>query len=321
MRSKLGIVAVGLGLILTSFGPALGRADVPIPAQLPALAPTAAFDPVVEADIAEKGYHIGEINDGVYWVTDGNHQAMVVVSSQGVILVDAPEPLPFFAPTPVLDAIAEVTDKPVTHMIYSHAHTDHIGGAGVVKAAFPDVEIIAHEETKKLLLAAADPKRPVPDRTFRRRMKLRVGEKRLELSYLGNTHLEGNIFIHAPDQKVLMAIDIVFPGWVPFRRLGLSNDIPGWIAGQDQILGFPFETLIAGHSTRLGTREDVFAQKAYVDDIVASVEAADMDALLDAKYIEGPHPGDDPLALGGAEAFNFSTCEAYFVVRRLGVQH
>ena len=41
--------------------------------------------------------------------------------------------------------------------------------------------------------------------------------------------------------------------------------------------------------------------------------------VLDAKYTEGVTPGDNPKALAGAEAFNFSNCEAYFVARRLGV--
>jgi glyoxylase-like metal-dependent hydrolase (beta-lactamase superfamily II) len=35
--------------------------------------------------------------------------------------------------------IAEITDKPITHFIYSHAHTDHIGGANTVVEAFPSV--------------------------------------------------------------------------------------------------------------------------------------------------------------------------------------
>jgi len=41
--------------------------------------------------------------------------------------------------------------------------------------------------------------------------------------------------------------------------------------------------------------------------------------FLYAKYMEGVSSGDNPKALAGAEAFNFSNCEAYFVARRLGV--
>ena len=41
--------------------------------------------------------------------------------------------------------------------------------------------------------------------------------------------------------------------------------------------------------------------------------------VLDAKYTEGAIAGDNSKALAGAESFNFSNCEAYFVARRLGV--
>ena len=39
---------------------------------------------------------------------------------------------------------------PITHMIYSVARTDHIGGAGAIKATFPNVEIIAQDKTNQI---------------------------------------------------------------------------------------------------------------------------------------------------------------------------
>ena len=41
-------------------------------------------------------------------------------------------------------AIVEVTDKPIAHLIYSHAHTDHIGGA---RSLGGQPIIVAHAET------------------------------------------------------------------------------------------------------------------------------------------------------------------------------
>ena len=66
----------------------------------------------------------------------------------------------------MVPAIAEITDKPITHLIYSHAHSDHIGGAYTVVKAFPDVKVIAHKRTKEILVRAKDPKRPVPHQAF-----------------------------------------------------------------------------------------------------------------------------------------------------------
>ena len=40
--------------------------------------------------IGAKGYHVGEYGDGAYWVTDGLYNSMLVVSKEGVIVIDAP---------------------------------------------------------------------------------------------------------------------------------------------------------------------------------------------------------------------------------------
>ena len=74
-----------------------------------------------------KGYFVEEINDGVYWVTEGTYQVMFVTTGEGVIVADAPPSIG----ANILNAIAEVTDEPITHVIYSHSHADHISAAGI----------------------------------------------------------------------------------------------------------------------------------------------------------------------------------------------
>ena len=43
-----------------------------------------------------------------------------------------------------IDAIREITDKPIKAVIYSHGHADHVGGSAAFKAAAPDAQFIAH---------------------------------------------------------------------------------------------------------------------------------------------------------------------------------
>ena len=71
-----------------------------------------------------------------------------------------------------------------------------------------------------------------------------------------------------------MLIDVIFPGWVPFLQLAVSTDVPGYLEAHDQVLAFDFETLISGHVTRLGTREDVETQKEYLSDVGANAAQA-----------------------------------------------
>src|SRR5262249_39449787 len=67
--------------------------------------------------------------------------------------------------------------------------------------------------------------------------------------------------------------DVVFPGWVPFKGLAVSQDIPGWAHAQDVAMSYPWQTLVAGHLGRLGTRADVDLQRQYVADLTASARA------------------------------------------------
>ncbi|MDH3677626.1 MAG: MBL fold metallo-hydrolase [Nitrosopumilus sp.] len=216
-----------------------------------------------------KGYFVEEISDGLYWVTDGAYQGMFLVTGQGVIAVDAPLSIG----QNYLKAIEEVTDEPITHVIYSHNHIDHIGAASI----FPEnATIIAHKWTADKLEIRDDPNRPVPTVTFEEKYTLELGNQILELEYHGPMHVPGNIFIYAPQQKVLMLVDVVFPGWVPFKDLAMAEDIPFFIYSHDKILEYDFETYIGGHLTRLGTPEDVQIQKEYFDDIQRNAAAANI---------------------------------------------
>ncbi len=175
-----------------------------------------------------KGYRVQDLGSGLYMITDNAIQSMFLVYDRGVVVIDAPQNLAVYIPK----AIAELTNNPITHLIYSHSHADHIGGA---KALGGHPIIIAHEETLRLLKRDADPNRPLPTLTFSDKYTLRVGKQVLELSYHGNAHEPGNIFIYAPAQRVLMVVDIVFPGWMPWRRFALAQDIPAYFAQVEEI--------------------------------------------------------------------------------------
>ncbi len=87
-------------------------------------------------------------------------------------------------------------------------------------------------------------------------------------------HVPGNIFIYAPQQKVLMLVDVIFPGWTPFKDLAMAEDVPFFIYSHEKILEYDFETYIGGHLTRLGTPEDVKIQKEYFQDIQTNAAMA-----------------------------------------------
>lgn len=182
-------------------------------------------------------------------------------------MIDVPPTLAAALPA----AIAEVTAAPVTHVIYTHSHGDHIGVAGVL---FPDATFVSHRETAATLERRGDARRPVPRRTFRDRVRLPFGSQGMELVYPGPNHEPGNIMVWVPGAATLMWVDVVFPGWVPFKDLALAQDVPGTLAGHDTALSIPFETFVGGHLTRLGTRTDVEVARTFLRDVRAAAGAA-----------------------------------------------
>lgn len=218
--------------------------------------------------IPSKGYLVEEIRDNLYWVTDGVYNTMFLVSNDGVIAVDAP---PSLGEKYVM-AIKEVTDLPIKFVIYSHSHADHIGAAGSI---FPDnVTYIAHEDTANLLKIANDSKRPISSVTFKDHYNVTLGNQTLELDYNGLNHEPGNIYIYAPKQKTLMLVDVVFPGWAPFKDLAITSFVPGFVKAHEIVLTYDFDSFIGGHLTRLGTVDDVKIQREFVNDLINASRTA-----------------------------------------------
>lgn len=269
-----GVTWIGATLVVQGEGPP-GAPGAPYP-NMPALAPIgvrvdsylhvpdSAKGPAIEA---AKGYRTQRLGDRLYMITDGAYQSMFMTYEDGVVVVDAPPPYA----SSIRRAISEVSDKPITHLIYSHAHSDHIGGA---KSIGGQPVIIAHAETNRLLERAKDPNRPVPTVTFDDQYRLSVGSQVLELSYHGNAHLPGNVFIYAPKQRTLMVVDVIFPGWMPWRRFAVAQDVPAYFEQVKKINSWDFDTLVGGHVARTGTRADVSMQLAFMDDLKTAAQAA-----------------------------------------------
>lgn len=246
--------------------------------------PATAVGPVIPST----GWLVQSFGGGAYAVLDGTYQALFFVSDKGVIVVDNPPTLGHN----LVYAIGNTTNIPVTHFVYSHSHGDHAGGASLFNNG--KVIYIAHEETKFRINEAPDAGRPLPSVTFKKSKTLTVGNQTLELEYKGPNHEPGNIFIYAPKQKVLAVIDVVFPGWVPFAELSVSDDIPGWLKAHDQILEYDFDHYVGGHLSRIGYREDVIVQKEYLSDLMANCREAITNSTALINDIIGPTTQKNP---------------------------
>jgi len=287
--------------------PELNMCAAHVPVTLAVPANSQAVPDPLNGEFSHDFYHVEELNDGLFYATDGVYQVMFLVSQQGIILVDAPPSIGLNQANPtqsitlvdVIYSIPQTQGKPIKKLIYSHSHLDHIGAASYVTDAFPNVQIISHAETKArikkgtgeiegILPGAGSNPPPLPTQVFKHQRKVRLGHQILQLSYDGATHEPGNIYIYAPTQKVLMLVDVIFPGWSPFNNLALAENVPAYIKSYDDVLAFDFDIFLGGHFNRLGTRADVETGQKYILDIKSNALAALKNPMMFAIFSQLP---------------------------------
>ena len=148
----------------------------------------------------------------------GGGNTAVFVMANGVAVVDTKNP---GWGQPILAKIKELTPKPVTLIINTHTHGDHVSG----NVEFPaTVEVVVarqhrgqHEEDDGPRQHAGqagaehlqqNQGRGLPKRTFKDRMTIGSGADQIDLHYFGRGHTNGDAWIVFPSLRVVHAGDI-----------------------------------------------------------------------------------------------------------------
>jgi glyoxylase-like metal-dependent hydrolase (beta-lactamase superfamily II) len=160
-----------------------------------------------------KGFAVVKIAQSVYFLTEGIYNTMFILAAKGVILFDAP---PQVGVAKIKAAIAEVTNKPIIALVYSHGHFDHIGAAKEVIGG-AKIPIVGTRTLAAQLKERGDAKRPPPTRTVKSGKSITIAGVAIKLTELKYAHDEGTTLIELPGTGVIMLVDVVFPGWAPFR--------------------------------------------------------------------------------------------------------
>jgi cyclase len=173
----------------------------------------------------------------------------VFIQSNGVTVVDTKNP---GWGAPVLARIKELTSKPVTRIINTHAHGDHVSGNVEFQATVDVVtQLNTQENMKRVAIFNKSNGLGLPKRTFTDRMTIDTGADQIELRYFGRGHTNGDAWVIFPALRVVHSGDI-------FARKGLlfmdgSNggsgvEVPDTLAKAAEALS-GIEAIITGHST------------------------------------------------------------------------
>jgi len=210
---------------------------------------------------------IAEVSDNLFVIPGAGGNTTVFVTQAGVVLVDTKLPNNGEA---ILNQVRRVTDKPVSMIINTHSHPDHIGSNDYFPAT---VDVVTHENTRKWM--AANPRvasipAAMPDKTFTDRMTLGSGNDRIELYYFGAGHTNGDAFVVFPARRALCAGDLFAWKMSPLIDPMAGGSVLALPDTLEKALnGIPnVDTVIEGHgdvNTWQGFRDYVAFNRALVD--------------------------------------------------------
>ena len=207
---------------------------------------------------------VEKLTDNLILLRGGGGTTAVLLRGDGVTVVDTKNPN-FGAP--IIAAIKELTGLPVTTIINTHCHGDHVSG----NVEFPAIEVVAHENTAANMKnwrpvagfpAPATPQpsifeqnkgRNLPTRTFTDRLTIGTGASQIDLYYFGRGHTNGDAWIVFPAQRIVHAGDIF--AWNNQIPILDSNNGASGVAYPDTLmkahaaLSKVADRIITGHAT------------------------------------------------------------------------
>jgi cyclase len=236
---------------------------------------------------APRVVEVEKLKDNLYMMRGGGGNSAVFITSGGVVVVDTKNP---GWGQPLLDKITSVTDKPVTMIINTHTHGDHVSG----NVEFPaTVEVVTHANTAKNMQEMRTPSgitpapgtpanifkdnngRGLPKRTFTDKMTIGKGADEIELRYFGRGHTNGDAWVIFPALRVMHAGDIFSGKNIPLLDAvngGSGVEIGKTLANAARSVKNA-DSIITGHSTVM-TVADLREYAQFNDDFANAVREA-----------------------------------------------
>jgi len=204
---------------------------------------------------------VDKLKDNLFVLRGGGGNTTVFVQANGVTVVDTKNP---GWGQPIINKIKELTNKPITTIVNTHTHGDHVSGN--VDFA-QNVDIVTHENTAANMKAwrpvtsitntfpnvfAEHGGHGMPKRTFKDRMTLFSGPDQVDLHYFGRGHTDGDAWVVIPSLRVMAAGDIFSGKNLPlldYNNGGSGAEIPDTLMKAYTATMKQVDQIVTGHST------------------------------------------------------------------------
>ena len=222
---------------------------------------------------APKVIEVEKVKDNLYVLRGGGGNTAVFVTADGVTVVDAKNP---GWGAPILAKIKELTPKPVTRLINTHTHGDHVSG----NVEFPaTIDVVAQENTKanmeKMPIFKEHNNVGMAKRTFKDKMTIGSGADQIDLYYFGPGHTNGDAFVVFPAHRIMHSGDIFAGKGVPLidsnnggSMLQIGDTLAKAHAGIRNV-----DAIINGHTPAQTTWADLKEFSDFNKDLAAWMQA------------------------------------------------
>ncbi len=227
---------------------------------------------------------VEKVKDNLWVIRGGGGNTAVFATASGVTVVDTK--MPGWG-QPLLDKIKTVTDKPVTRVINTHTHYDHVSGNVDMPAT---VEVVAHENTVQMMpkttsvtglgntenVFIASGGKGVAKRGFKDKLTIGSGADQINLYYFGPAHTSGDAFVEFVAHRVMHAGDVFAGKGLPIMdKQNGGSGVQYAATVRKAVDGIKnVDTIINGHMPAQTTPADMREFADFVSDFVAHVQAA-----------------------------------------------
>lgn len=202
---------------------------------------------------------VSNIAGDVYRFQNKFHFSVFVVTGDGVVVTD---PINAEAAAWLRAEVGKITDQPITHLVFSHSHSDHASGG----AAFGSVpNVIAQANAPAAIDGVA------PTTRFENTMNFTQGDKTFELTYLGPGHGTDLIAMVIRPENVGFVVDAVSSKRLPYRDFPGAN-VDDWTDQVRKVEALDFDIFAGGHGA-VGVKDDVRLARIYMEELRAEVLA------------------------------------------------
>ncbi len=173
--------------------------------------------------------------------------SLFVVTSEGVLVADGQGNTE--ETQRMIDAIGEVTDQPITHVVICSDHGDHTAG----NSAFPeDATFLAHPTSRANLEASANrpnrstdaPPVRMPTKLVEDTKVLQLGDKEIHVLFLGRAHTGGDLVVYLPEEKILFMSETYLNRIFPAMRSAHPSE---WVAMIERAQAMDVDVYVPGH--------------------------------------------------------------------------